>query len=250
MFSMKQPSAVAIIGPNTVGKTAVASELARRVGGEVINLDKVYLFRHFPISSGLADALKEKGVKRHLYELLEPDENIIPAKEYANMLRTTSEEILGRGALPILEGGSTTYVPAFFEENQRKAFCDPIIGLRPASNIDHRERIVRRIEIALKDGVVDEIAQGLKKYRNTLFMTDGHFAIPLVRYLDGKIDLETAKEQIVELTLQYAKRQREMFSQYPDVIWLEHDPSQVPSTVKKVIDLLQGTLNAREVFSS
>ena len=79
--------AITIIGPNGVGQTAIAFELARRLGGEVINLDKIYLFKYFPISSGLSDTLREKDIQIHLYELLEPDQDIIPGNVYAEMVR-------------------------------------------------------------------------------------------------------------------------------------------------------------------
>src|SRR3989344_3752226 len=90
-------NAIAIIGPNGVGKTAVAFEIARRIGGEVINLDKIYTFKGFNVSSGLSDTLKQKGVKRHLYEILEPDQKIIPPEDYAKMVYATCTQIIFQG---------------------------------------------------------------------------------------------------------------------------------------------------------
>src|SRR3989344_4646660 len=128
---LENKKTIAIVGPNGVGKTSVAFELARRLkNGEVINLDKMYLFKHFPISSGLSDTLKEGGVKRHFYELLEPEEDIIPPVKYAEMVMNKCSEIINNRGVPIIEGGSTTYFPSFYELNQHEKFCKTIIGLK------------------------------------------------------------------------------------------------------------------------
>lgn len=233
---MKYNSALAIIGPTGVGKTAVAFELARRVGvGEVINLDKMFLYRHFPIASGLSDALKETGVNRNLYKLLEPDEDPIPAGEYIGMVRNTCAKILSGGGLPIIEGGSTTYAPALLEANLENKFCDPVIGLRFPAGFDLKEKINKRIEAALREGLIDEVKEGLKKYRHTLIMSDAHSIVPLVRYLDGEIDLDQAKEGILDRCLKYAERQMEVLMQYPQITWLDYDPALLSQTVEKIL---------------
>ncbi len=236
---MKYHSAVTIIGPTGVGKTKVAFELARKVGvGEVVNLDKIYTYRGFPISSGLSDTLKEKGVKKHLYEFLNPDEEIIPAEKYAEMVFETCDKILSYSELPIIEGGSMTYTPALLELNQIKNFCQPIVGLRFPKDFDMRGKFIRRVEMALEEGLLDEVKTNLSKYRNTLIMTDCHAVVPLIKYLDGNIDLEQAKKEIVDRCIVYADQQLGLFEKYPEIIWLEYDFSRLSLIVDKILTLL------------
>ncbi|MDO8558602.1 MAG: isopentenyl transferase family protein [bacterium] len=238
-MAMKYNAAIVIIGPTGVGKTAVAFELARRAGnGEVINLDTTFLFRHFPIGTGLADALKEKGVKKHLYELLEPDEAVIPAATYAGMVRDTCAKILLGEGLPIIEGGSTTFFPALFDLNSEAKFCQSLIGLTPAPGFDLKENIIRRVNAMLEKGLLDEIREGLKKYRDSFIMKTAYCTTPLVPYLEGSVTLEQAKEKIVQGCLVYAERQLNVFRQYFGITWLEHEPAKLSQTVSKILSLM------------
>lgn len=234
---MRIRKAITIIGPNGAGKTAVAFELARRMGGEVVNLDKIYLYRGFPVSSGLSDTLDEKGVKQHLYQLLNPDQEIIPADEFVEMISNTCREIIDRDVLPIIEGGSTTYFPAFHEMNKRTG-SSSIIGLRFPADFDVKEKIKRRVESALDNGLLEEIKRNLPNYRDTLIMKDGHFVVPLVSYLDGNSDFETAKSKIIERCMEYADRQMKLFKEYSDILWLEHEPRFLLVTVEKIISTI------------
>ncbi len=233
---MKYETAVAIIGPTGVGKTKLAFELARRAGGEVINLDKIYLFRHFRIGSGLSETLKEGGgITRHFYEILEPKDAIIPPIEYAKMIRDKCAEILTAGKLPIIEGGSTTYFPALIEENRRGIFCAPVIGLRFPVQFNLEEKITLRLEAAFKEGLLEEVTRNLPRYRNTLAMSDCHAIVPLVRYLDGKVTLENAKKEIALRALDYIDRQMELFMRYPEVTWFEYTPEALPRILDDIL---------------
>ncbi len=236
---MIKSSAISILGPNGVGKTSVAFELARRINGEVINLDKVYIYKHFPISTGLADTLKERGVRRHLYELLEPNEGIIPADTYVEMVKEKCIEITSRGKTPIIEGGSTTYGPVFLNANDRDKFCRYIFGLRISATLDQKVKFRKRIEEALEEGLLDEIKNGLKNYGNSLIMQDAYFVVPMTRYLRGELNLEEAKKEVVARCLKYAKEQLKLFSKYPEITWLEHKPGSKVKTVKKIISILK-----------
>lgn len=229
---------VAILGPNGVGKTSVAFELARCINGEVINLDKVYIYKYFPISTGLADTLKEKGIERHLYEFIEPNESIIPADAYAEMVRKKCGEILGKGKTPIIEGGSTTYTPSFLDSNKENKFCQYIIGLHFANNLDRKAKFKKRIEEAIKEGLLNEVKNGIKNYNNSLIMQDAHFVVPMALYLKGEIGIEEAKEEVVTRCLKYADQQLKMLSKYPEIIWLEHQNGDKICIAKKIISML------------
>ncbi|KKT42359.1 MAG: Adenylate isopentenyltransferase [Candidatus Giovannonibacteria bacterium GW2011_GWA2_44_13b] len=237
---MKYYKAIAIIGPTCAGKTEVAVQIAKNTGlGEMVNMDKMFLFKHFRISSGLTDLFKENNIKKHLYELLEPDEEIIPPAEYIQMMQNTCSEILSNNRLPILEGGSTTYVPAFLEINTKKKFCWPVIGLRFSHQSDIRNIISQRLDAALKMGLLDETKENIKKYKNSLGILDGHAVVPLVRYFEWTIDLAAAKEEIITRCLNYIHKQMDVFTKYPGIIWLEHKPTRLSETVKKIKLILQ-----------
>lgn len=232
-------NAIAIIGPNGVGKTSVAFEVARRIKGEIINLDKIYTFKGFPISSGLSDTLKEKGVKKRLYELLEPDQEIIHSIDYAKKVHATCIQIMSRGNLPIIEGGSTTYFPSFYENNKNNKFCKIIIGLKFPRDFDIKKKIIKRLEAALKEGLLEEVKKGVVKYKDSLIINDAHFVVPLTKYLNGNTTLEKAKEEIVDRCFNYANQQMALFNQYKEIIWIEHDLKSLTKTVKKILTLIE-----------
>jgi len=237
---MKYYKAIAIIGPTSIGKTKVALQLAKNTGvGEMVNMDKLFLFKHFRLSSGLSDVFKERGVKKHLYELLEPNDKIIPVAEYIRMVQNTCSQILANRGLPIIEGGSTTYIPAFLAMNNKRDFCRPVVGLCFPQNFNIRNIISERLGIALEMGLLDEIKNNMRKRRNTLGMLEGHAAVPLVRYLDGIIGLNEAKEEIIDRCLKYVQGQMDAFIKYPGIIWLEHEPAKLTQTVQKILSLLK-----------
>src|SRR5258706_675610 len=232
--------AICLIGPTGSGKTSVAFSLARNVKGEVVNLDKIYTYKNFPISTGLSDSLKEKGVKRHLYQLLTPAKTIISPKKYAKMIRKVCIEISQKGKVPIIEGGSTTYFPALYEENKKKIFIGHFVGLKLPKNIDLSAKIEKRVSIAIGEDLLKEIRMGIKKYPNSLIMKDCHFVVPMVRYLKGDISLKLAKKEVVERCLGYIKRQMKCFLQYKDIKWIEHNSSKPAVTINEIDKLLRG----------
>lgn len=230
--------AIAIIGPTGVGKTAVAFEIARSIGGEVVNLDKIYTFKNFPISSGLSETIKEKRVKRHLYEFLEPNQEIISPIDYAKMIHAACLQISSKKKSFIIEGGSTAYFPSFYENNKKNHFCKIIVGLKFSTAFDIRKKMIRRIEAALKEGILEEVKEGMTKYKDSLIMNDAHFVVPLVKYLKEEISLDRAKDEIVDRCLEYVEKQMTLFDQYKEIIWIEHDPKLLTKTVEKILALV------------
>ena len=153
------------------------------------------------------------------------------------MIQDTCAEIMSRKKLPIIEGGSTTYFPDFYENNKKNKFCT-LIGLKFPTGFDIKEKIMQRTEVALKEGLLEEVKRGIVKYKDSLIMNDAHFVVPLTKYLKGKITLEKAKEEIVERCLKYADQQMTLFTQDKEIIWIEHDPHLLNKTVEKIVSLI------------
>ncbi len=105
---------ITIIGPTACGKTAVATQLAVRVGGEVISADSRQVYRRMDIGTGKDLAEYEVGgrhVPYHLIDIAEPGTkyNLF---QYQHDFLKVYESILARGAQPILCGGTGLYVEA------------------------------------------------------------------------------------------------------------------------------------------
>lgn len=100
-----------IVGPTAVGKTALAVELALRLGGEVISGDSTQVYRGMDIGTAKVRPDEMKGVPHHLIDILRPDEPFSVA-EFQTRVDQTISEIRSRGRLPILAGGTGLYVRA------------------------------------------------------------------------------------------------------------------------------------------
>ena len=234
-------NAIIIVGPNAVGKTSVAYELARVLGnGEVINMDRLYLFRNFPISSGLSDVLKETDVPRHLYEVLNADEQIFSIDEYSSRVVILVEQILRRGNVPIIEGGSPKFFSGLYHKNldQDNKLFHPIVALNYASTVDITRKIEKRVASAFKEGLVDEIRNNVSQYGDTKIMREAKAIVPVVKYLNDKITLEQAKEEIIQGCVDLSEYQLSMFRSYKNITWLDHDSTNVKSTVMKILKMM------------
>ena len=112
---MSAPRGVlAIVGATATGKSALAVEVALRLGGEVISADAFTAYRGLDAGTAKPTVEERRGVPHHLVDLKDPTEPF-SAGEFARLARAASHEILSRGRLPILCGGTGFYVRAFFE---------------------------------------------------------------------------------------------------------------------------------------
>lgn len=213
--------AVMIIGPNGVGKTKQAYELARRQKGEVINLDRTYLYRGFPITTGLQDTLSEVGVLRHFYEVLEPHEKSFGREEFSRMVEQRCSDIVKWGGLPIAEGASTLYVTDLLKTNAKRKIFKHIIGLKFGDESDIERKYRRRIDQAFADGLAEELSTKRSAFESSYLIKDCHFAVPTIDYLDGKLSLVDAKERILDRCLKYKDLQMSLFSQAPEIKWID-----------------------------
>lgn len=107
----KRLDVLAIVGPTASGKTALSVELAKKLGGEVINGDSTQVYKGFNIGTAKITEEEMGGVPHHLFDVLAPTENFSVA-DYQSAVRACIADIQARGKLPIIAGGTGLYVQA------------------------------------------------------------------------------------------------------------------------------------------
>lgn len=98
-----------ITGPTGSGKSRIALTLAQRLKGEIVNADSVQVYRDFDIGSGKPSAEELSQVPHHLYSEIPPDQNF-DAGLFRVLATKKIDQLVGKGALPILVGGTGLYI--------------------------------------------------------------------------------------------------------------------------------------------
>ncbi len=103
------PKILVIVGPTASGKTRMAVELAQRHNGEVISADSMQIYRTMDI--GTAKPTKEEmgGIPHHMIDVADPEEDFSVAR-YVEMAARCVDDVLARGKLPIVAGGTGLYI--------------------------------------------------------------------------------------------------------------------------------------------
>jgi tRNA dimethylallyltransferase len=100
-----------LTGPTAAGKSAVAIELARRIGGEILSLDSMAVYRSLDIGTAKPSLAERQAVPHHLLDLLEPTEDFSIA-QYLDAAHLAVRQILNRQRRPLFVGGSPLYLKA------------------------------------------------------------------------------------------------------------------------------------------
>ena len=96
-------------GPTAVGKTELSIELAKRLNGEIISADSMQIYKYMDIGSAKVSKEEMNGVVHHLIDVVDPSINFSVA-DYKEQGEKVINEILSRGKLPIIVGGTGLYI--------------------------------------------------------------------------------------------------------------------------------------------
>jgi tRNA dimethylallyltransferase len=106
---------IAVVGATATGKSGLAIELARALGGEVVNADSMQLYQGMDIGTAKEPEAARRGVPHHLLDIW-PVTQTASVADYAKLARAAIDEIIARGRIPILAGGSGLYVRAALDD--------------------------------------------------------------------------------------------------------------------------------------
>jgi len=106
---------LAVVGPTAAGKSALSLRLAAALGGEIINADSMQLYRGMDIGTAKLTPAERGGIPHHLLDVW-PVTETASVSEYQLLARQAITAIHGRGAIPILVGGSGLYVRAAIDK--------------------------------------------------------------------------------------------------------------------------------------
>ena len=107
----KKSLCLALLGPTASGKTEFAMQLAERLNGEILCLDSTTVYRGFDIGSAKPTASTQKKVPHHLVDILDPQEDF-SAGQFVERAHAAIDDILSRGKLPLVVGGTYFYLRA------------------------------------------------------------------------------------------------------------------------------------------
>jgi len=103
--------AAAVLGPTATGKSALGLAIAECFGGEIVNCDSTAVYRGFDIGTDKLPMAQRRGIPHHLIDIVEPTEEYTAA-QFARDASAAIRDILSRGKLPIVVGGTGFYYRA------------------------------------------------------------------------------------------------------------------------------------------
>ncbi len=175
---------LAILGPTASGKSALGLALAERLGGEIVACDSTAVYRGFDIGTDKVPVEEQRGIPHHLVDVADPTESYDAAR-YARDASAAIADILRRGRVPIIVGGSGFYYRALTRGLFPGPGRDTELRARLNASADRRGvewlwRMVRRVDpesarrIQPRDGM--RLVRALEVYFLTGRNLTSHFA--------------------------------------------------------------------------
>ncbi len=127
---------IVICGPTASGKTGLSIELAKKVNGEIVSADSMQIYKEMDIGTAKPTKEEQQGIKHYLIDFVSPEERYSVA-DYKKEAKKAIEEIIQKGKIPIVVGGTGLYVDSL------------IYGIEYADiefDKDYREKLEKRVQ--------------------------------------------------------------------------------------------------------
>ncbi len=184
-MSNSKPKIHVVCGPTSAGKSDYAVELAKKLGGEVISADSRQVYVGMDLGTGKITKEEMDGVAHHLLDIKKPNEDF-SVEEFQRLAFEKIEDILSRGKVPILCGGTGFYIQSvtdnviFQEIKPNKSLraeleeksieeLKEILSKIPKEegvkvDTENKRRLIRAIEIGKHMGTLACVKRGEQKY--------------------------------------------------------------------------------------
>jgi tRNA dimethylallyltransferase len=106
---------IAVVGPTATGKSGLGIQLARALGGEIVNADSMQLYAGMDIGTAKEPEAARQGVPHHLLDIW-PVTQAANVADYQKLARAAIDDIMARDRVPVLVGGSGLYVRAALDD--------------------------------------------------------------------------------------------------------------------------------------
>jgi len=136
MTADRRPLAIALMGPTASGKSALALDWAQRFDGEVVSVDSALVYRGLDIGAAKPTAGERARAAHHMLDLRDPWQPY-SAAEFAFDARAAIDDIIARGRLPILAGGTGLYFHALLHGLAPMPDADPAVRAQLADEAAH-----------------------------------------------------------------------------------------------------------------
>ncbi len=222
---------IVICGATATGKTSVSIKLAKELGGEIICADSMQIYKGLEIGTALPSKEEQSEIKHHLFAFL-PPENTYSVAQYVKDANCCVNDILSRGKLPIIVGGTGLYIESLVK------------GLR-FTNIKTDENIRFKIQERLEK-------EGIEKLYEELMQIDERYAKNLHINQHKRITraLEIHKQTGINMS-QHLENSIPKQRPYDDfVVNLAYDDrAQLYENIEKRVDIMleSGILNEAEL---
>lgn len=226
---------VVIVGPTGSGKTAVAIEIAKEIGGEIISADSRAIYKYMDVGTAKPSREERLAVPHFGLDLVEPGERFTVA-DWKKYTEHKIYEIRKRGHVPIVAGGTGLYVDALvynyrFNDIVQKDCSDRkemssgyvVFGIKTEPT-ELRKRLMDRVNklfvqkelFAETQFLVDHFGWDSQAMKSNIYQ----FAWA---YMQGEMSLDEAKERNFYDDWHLAKRQMTWFKRNLEIHWRNLD---------------------------
>ncbi len=171
-----KPRVIVIVGPTASGKTSTSIEIAKELNGEIISADSMQIYKEMNIGTAKPSMEERDGITHYLMDIILPDE-LYNVTMYKKMAEAAIEEILAKGKLPIIVGGTGLYVSTlingieFSEVKEDAEYRKEMQALAESKGPNYIHDMLREVDPVAADNIdmnnIRRVIRALEIYKVT-----------------------------------------------------------------------------------